>query len=145
MPPSSSSSSSPGRHGHGRESGDEMAAGQEVHHRSVRVRDLQGAERRETTSVARDRSGYRVPAGPVANGRRCGRVEEYEEDHSSEMFTSLKNNIQLSDAEKLLLRLNLFPNFSQDGRRMSIGKKHEKLEDKKPIIHLTTNKPLEIT
>ncbi|XP_025424501.1 uncharacterized protein LOC112693587 [Sipha flava] len=72
-------------------------------------------------------------------------VEEYEEDHSSEMFTSLKNNIQLSDAEKLLLRLNLFPNFSQEGRRMSIGKKHEKLEDKKPIIHLTTNKPLEIT
>lgn len=65
--------SSPGRHGHGRrEAGDQVAAGQEVHHRSVRVRDLQGAERRETTDP-RYRPGHRMPAGSVADSRRRGR------------------------------------------------------------------------
>lgn len=95
---------------------------------------------------------------------------EDEEDRSSEMFTTFKNNMQQSDAEKLLFRLNLFPNyFSEGGRRMyefnkhnifliwfniqvyfllsrSIDvKKHEEENDQNLIIHLTTNKPLEGT
>lgn len=45
-------------------------------------------------------------------------VDEDEEEHNSEIITSLKNNIQHSDSDKLLFRLNLFPKFSEGGRRM---------------------------
>lgn len=70
-------------------------------------------------------------------------AEEDEEEHSSEIITSLKNNLQHSDADKLLFHLNLFPKFSEGGRRISKNVKYEEQNDHKPIIHLTTYKPLQ--
>lgn len=52
-----------------------MAAGQEVDHRSVRVRHIQRAGRRQVPQAARRRQGHRMSAHAVPDGRRgsCGK------------------------------------------------------------------------
>ncbi|XP_003243367.1 uncharacterized protein LOC100574670 isoform X1 [Acyrthosiphon pisum] len=71
-------------------------------------------------------------------------AEEEDEERHSEMITSLKNNVLHSDSDKLLFSLNLFPKFSEGGRRISKNVKYEEQDDHKPIIHLTTHKPLQV-
>lgn len=45
-------------------------------------------------------------------------VEDDEQEEHVEVFNSLKNNLQQSDRDNLLFRLNLFPKFTEGGRRM---------------------------
>lgn len=68
-----SSSYRRGRNGLHGQAGGQVAAGQEVHHRRVRVRHLQRARQRET--AARHRRGNRMSAGPVPSSRcrGCGK------------------------------------------------------------------------
>jgi len=64
-----------GRHGPG-EVGDQMATGQEIdRHRSVRIRYLQGAGRRQT--FASHRQGHWMSAGTVPDGRGRSRGKRF--------------------------------------------------------------------
>ncbi|XP_050523499.1 uncharacterized protein LOC126895554 isoform X2 [Daktulosphaira vitifoliae] len=66
--------------------------------------------------------------------------EEKEQITEADSVHNAFKHIKQNSAENLLLHLNLFPKFSQNGRRMSVN--FEENPTSLPIVHLTTSETL---